>query len=275
MYWVICFTFEIPGTQYMRVVGQCREAAAQTYFDNLVADIRHYWKCAKPDINAWLHETVEVLTTHDMHQELDFKGTPYDFSGAVSDFIGEYHKDPKEWTACTIYSHCDMAMSIPDFSVIIECPTERDDGIPASLWVTARRLPIGTKLIIEAEEYDYIASPLLQAMKGRFIGELARWGWIAHAETGDGAAIEGRESPPAEEVTQGGEGEETVKGGKYGTCRDLSLEDVKAIIIRCKAFQKRGGKVPDFYDSQNITQGEPRSYELETLRGWLKDPKFS
>ncbi len=70
-------------------------------------------------------------------------------------------------------------------------------------------------------------------------------------------------------------GGEEVTGGKYGTCRDLSFDDVKTIVVRCKAFQKRGGKVPEFYRHENITSNEPRSYELETLKGWLKDPRFS
>lgn len=64
-------------------------------------------------------------------------------------------------------------------------------------------------------------------------------------------------------------------GGKYGTCRDLTIDDVRAIVAKCRAFQESRGKVPDFYDQLNITPGEPRSFELETLRGWLKDSKFT
>lgn len=63
-------------------------------------------------------------------------------------------------------------------------------------------------------------------------------------------------------------------GGKYGTCRDLTIRDVRAIVAKCLAFTERGGKVTAFYEQLNITPGQPRSFELETLRGWLKDPKF-
>jgi len=69
--------------------------------------------------------------------------------------------------------------------------------------------------------------------------------------------------------------DELIIGGKYGTCRDLTVDAVRAIVARCLAFQERGGKVPGFYDQLNITPGEPESFELETLRGWLKDPKFA
>lgn len=57
---------------------------------------------------------------------------------------------------------------------------------------------------------------------------------------------------------------------KYGTCRDLSENDVKAIVRRCRQHTERGGKVPDFWEAQGFADGEPRSYELETLKGWLK-----
>ena len=66
-------------------------------------------------------------------------------------------------------------------------------------------------------------------------------------------------------------------GGKYGTFRDLTIDDVKDIVERCRDFQAQGGKVPEFYRRQNLSpyQEEPRSYALETLRGWLKDPRFA
>jgi hypothetical protein len=67
---------------------------------------------------------------------------------------------------------------------------------------------------------------------------------------------------------------EKIVVGHYGTCRDLSYEDVKQIVKRCRDYQERGGTVPSFYEMQNISPGEPGSYELETLRSWLYDPKF-
>jgi hypothetical protein len=63
-------------------------------------------------------------------------------------------------------------------------------------------------------------------------------------------------------------------GGKYGTCRDLTIDEVRVIVAECRAFQEGGGKVPTFYEQLNIRPGEPRSFELETLYGWLYDPKF-
>lgn len=61
-------------------------------------------------------------------------------------------------------------------------------------------------------------------------------------------------------------------GGKYGTNRDMSLEQVQDVVRRCKNYQKRGGKVPDFYSNWHFNSGK---FELETLRSWLKHPKFS
>lgn len=64
-------------------------------------------------------------------------------------------------------------------------------------------------------------------------------------------------------------------GGKYGTNRDLTIDDVRIIVARCKMFTEKGGKVTEFYRLQNITPGNPKSYELETLRSWLKKSKFA
>lgn len=105
--------------------------------------------------------------------------------------------------------------------------------------------------------------------------------------------VVGKEKPPPPEVhappvlgtaqpltpAQAGAGDilptELEVGGKYGTCRDLTIDDVRAIVAKLRAFQKQGGKVTTFYEQLNITPGEPRYFELETLRGWRKDPKFA
>lgn len=64
-------------------------------------------------------------------------------------------------------------------------------------------------------------------------------------------------------------------GGKFGTHRDLTANDVQAIVDRCRYFMRAGGKVPDFYDQLAIVPDWPRYFELETLRGWLKNPRFA
>ena len=64
-------------------------------------------------------------------------------------------------------------------------------------------------------------------------------------------------------------------GGKYGTCRDISFDDTKAIVKRCREFQATGGTVPHFHEQLGIDPGKPRSFELDTLRSWLKNPKFA
>ena len=64
-------------------------------------------------------------------------------------------------------------------------------------------------------------------------------------------------------------------GGKFGAYRDLTANDVQAIVDRCRNFMCTGGKIPDFYDQLNIAPDWPRSFTLWTLRGWLKDTRFA
>lgn len=65
--------------------------------------------------------------------------------------------------------------------------------------------------------------------------------------------------------------------GRYGTDRDLTAGDVRAIVKGCRKFQGDGGKVTAFlmlYQRDYAPAGGPRSFALDTLRGWLKDPRF-
>jgi len=82
-------------------------------------------------------------------------------------------------------------------------------------------------------------------------------------------------TPPNENTAADPSLVECPIGGRYGTCRDLTIDDVRNIVARCFEFKSRGGMVPEFYRLQNIVPGEPRSYALETLRCWLKNPKFA
>lgn len=95
------------------------------------------------------------------------------------------------------------------------------------------------------------------------------------------AELEGKLSKADAPVGDAGDAREAntqeVIGERYGTRRDLSLEDVKSIVARCKAFQERGGRITEFYRQQGFddTQDEPKSYREVTLRKWLYDPKFN
>jgi hypothetical protein len=75
------------------------------------------------------------------------------------------------------------------------------------------------------------------------------------------------EPPPRSEI-------DDPTGGLYGTCRDMTIGEVREIVRRCEKFKERGGQIPEFYRREDITPGGPKSYELETLRSWLKNPKF-
>jgi len=65
-----------------------------------------------------------------------------------------------------------------------------------------------------------------------------------------------------------------VEGGSYGAERDLTFDDVCDIVRRCRAFTDRGGKVTEFYRREALVMAERGFYALETLRGWLKNPRF-
>jgi len=104
---------------------------------------------------------------------LFFKGTPYDFRGAVSDFITQYYNDDTAWTGCTFTpQQTGVDRDMPNYAVEIECPAG-GGGLPAFVWVTARRLPGGkSKLVITTERYDYDRSPELQATLAGFLEAL-------------------------------------------------------------------------------------------------------
>lgn len=115
---------------------------------------------------------------------------------------------------------------------------------------------------------EYLTALLGESRQREMIKHLPEW--LTEPErtepplpTGDGTV----DLPPMEDPT----------GGKYGSCRDLTIDDVRDIVKRCRAFQARGGKIVEFYrrKSQSFSPGEPRSYELETLRSWLNNPKFA
>jgi hypothetical protein len=67
---------------------------------------------------------------------------------------------------------------------------------------------------------------------------------------------------------------EKAKSAKYGTYRVLSYDDVKEIVTRGKAWQSRGGKMPEFYKSLGLRETDDGYFTLATLRKWLRDPCF-
>ena len=60
---------------------------------------------------------------------------------------------------------------------------------------------------------------------------------------------------------------------KYGTFRNLSTNQVKEIVRRCKDNQAQKISVKKFY-LHVISKDERRKYALDTLKGWLRDKKF-
>lgn len=77
--------------------------------------------------------------------------------------LTEFQRDlPEHLNACG----CQLAITDCgnniNFSMEISCPTERDDDIPAFVWMIARRMPRGIKVVFKTEMYDYRVSPHLQ-----------------------------------------------------------------------------------------------------------------
>jgi len=140
---------------------------------------------------------VQALTRPDEFGELLFKGTPYDFGGAVSDFIGQYYGDATAWTGCTFtLQQAGVHPEMPNCAVEIECPTD-DDGAPAFVWLTARRLPGGkSKLVMTTESGDCSRSSQLRKALDGFLDALTGWGWIATPEDAATPKTEETVSPP-------------------------------------------------------------------------------
>lgn len=62
---------------------------------------------------------------------------------------------------------------------------------------------------------------------------------------------------------------------RWGTCHDLSTNDVRRIVQRCMDFQKAHGSVREFHDLQpDHRSKESHSYSLGLLRQWLYDERF-
>ena len=58
---------------------------------------------------------------------------------------------------------------------------------------------------------------------------------------------------------------------KYGTNGDQTRNDIRRYVARCRAFQGKGGTVKGYYDFL----GSSPPFAFETLRGYLKKPKFA
>jgi hypothetical protein len=60
---------------------------------------------------------------------------------------------------------------------------------------------------------------------------------------------------------------------KYGSDGDLTGNEVKEIVKRCRVYQERGGPIRMFYD--DVLQNRyPNKFSFETLRSWLKNKEF-
>jgi hypothetical protein len=62
--------------------------------------------------------------------------------------------------------------------------------------------------------------------------------------------------------------DDTVK--KYGTDRNLTKNQVRDHIRRCRHYQDSGGSVRGYFE----TLGSEPPFQYETLRSWLKNPNF-
>jgi len=68
--------------------------------------------------------------------------------------------------------------------------------------------------------------------------------------------------------------EDHVAGRLMGTSGDLTFYEVRDIVRRVRARQSMGGKVPAIYAEMNIEPEAPKSFGIDSLRRWLRDPRF-
>ena len=60
---------------------------------------------------------------------------------------------------------------------------------------------------------------------------------------------------------------------KYGTYRDLTGKQVRSIVEQCRAYQKKGATIKWYYHDI-LSPSVQNKFALETLKAWLKNPKF-
>jgi len=60
---------------------------------------------------------------------------------------------------------------------------------------------------------------------------------------------------------------------KYGTFRDLTGKKVRSIVEQCRAYQKKGATIKWYYQDI-LSPSDQNKFALETLKAWLKNPKF-
>lgn len=61
--------------------------------------------------------------------------------------------------------------------------------------------------------------------------------------------------------------------GKFGTYRDMSLDEVKKLVRACITYQKRGGSIRTFYEN-SLPESLQKKFAFETLKSWVKNKKF-
>lgn len=89
------------------------------------------------------------------------------FHGTLRELHALFTKFKSDFQGRQIASGCQLEINDiydKNFSMEISCPTDRDDDIPAFLWITARVIPLGVKVIFTNEMFDYLGSPDLQAI---------------------------------------------------------------------------------------------------------------
>jgi hypothetical protein len=184
----------------------------------------------------------------------------------------------EEWRACQLALSCrqdlEGLLAQADYDTLLKWNDLLENG-----WSLAEEDLHGLGVDDELNAQLKGAEPRLLAQYAK--GQLTRvltaqgfnppvtWeGCLAKRKTGHTKAAQGKQ------VTTPTSADLDPAGGRYGTCRDLTIDDVRVIVKRCRDFQSRQGKVPEFHRRQNFTPGGPRSYELETLRSWLSNPRF-
>jgi hypothetical protein len=60
---------------------------------------------------------------------------------------------------------------------------------------------------------------------------------------------------------------------RYGTYRELTLDEVRDIVAKCRAFQHKDGTIFSFY-YEALPDYYRTKFSFETLRSWVKNEKF-
>ena len=129
---------------------------------------------------------------------------------------------------------------------------------------------IATVLPYVVELFD-----LVETKTGTVMKQLAQQNEVLRNVIRQRAGAEPEDENVSDEVRELLEQRLKKNRGRFGTYRSLNEAEVRRIVKRCREFMKSGGTAVEFHDQFVHDPSHPPYFALETLRGWMNDPRFA